>query len=1017
MIKFNKRQWISISIATIIGCGLIVGNYYATINAGAITNLLCGEAADFDNDDAKRALEKGDAITRNVGDESIVLLKNNNNLLPLQTSENQKKKVNLFGWSSTNGGFILIGAGSGGARLNAVEPTRLVDSLKNANFEVNEELISKYEQFASGYPRTSTINEKEFTTLVQPKKEWYTSEIMNQAKEFSDTAIVTISRYSSENIEMPLCQYKSTGETDTTRTYLQISKEEEDMLNLVCDNFKNVIVLINSGNTMELGFLNNDKISAALDVGYLGQSGANGIGRILAGIINPSGHVADTYAYDHKTAPSFANVFKNSNQITYTEDIYIGYKWYETADVEGYWNEINNNYGKGYDGVVQYPFGYGLSYTTFKWEVQNFNLDNEKTISKYMSFILDVKVTNTGNVEGKDVVQLYYTAPYTKGEVEKASRNLLSFGKTKLLQPNESDVVRLKFDLYDLASYDCYDKNNNGKNTYELDAGTYHLNLMTNSHNLKNCDRNDLTFSLAGDISYKMDPKTKQIVKNRFTGDTAYANCPIDGSTTGEKINYLSRSDFKNTFPKSQTPNRDTALIKDVFKYRFEGYNNNETYKVVPTMGKDNGLRIWTREDGTYANIDDLNGTSGVTLKLNKDLVKDLGTNYNSPTWKEFLDQITKDELFNLVEASGYGNDAIVSIGKANNKDSDGPSGIHYSYGSFVDPGSWTSFAGPINFGRAFNKELSYDFGKALGYEALATGISGVYAPGVNLHRTPYNGRNFEYFSEDGVLSGYLAAETIKGARTENCYLYLKHFAASEEGINPGQLNKWLTEQNLREVYLKPFEIAVKKGGANAMMTCFNRIGTIWAGGNRALLTNILRTEWGFKGVVITDWSQGNIFMDPTQGLLAGNDMWLNPNDSVENPIDRNNPIMINLARNAVHNMVYTLCNTYANAETDAVVRKVDKVFAWWIPVLASVDVLIVAGLGFMVFFAFKPKKKISLVSSENQVEINGLTVEKEKVEDNKKEKSKKLDKYELINQRIDKLEDKLIELINLIKK
>ena len=201
------------------------------------------------------------------------------------------------------------------------------------------------------------------------------------------------------------------------------------------------------------------------------------------------------------------------------------------------------------------------------------------------------------------------------------------------------------------------------------------------------------------------------------------------------------------------------------------------------------------------------------------------------------------------------------------------------------------------------------------------------------------------------------------------------------------------------------------------MMTCFNRIGTIWAGGNRALLTNILRTEWGFKGVVITDWSQGNIFMDPTQGLLAGNDMWLNPNDSVENPIDRNNPIMINLARNAVHNMVYTLCNTYANAETDAVVRKVDKVFAWWIPVLASVDVLIVAGLGLMVFFAFKPKKKISLVSSENQVEINDLTTEKEILKDNKKEKPKKLDKYELTNQRIDKLEDKLNELIDLMKK
>ena len=1022
MKKFTIKQWITLGTVSIVSIGLIVGNYYAAKNAGAITNLLCGEASSFEGEDVKRALEDGDKLTKSVGDESVILLKNKNNILPLTTEETNKTKVNLFGWASIDAGWTLVGAGSGGGRNNAVTPTRLIRSMEEANFEINKTLIDKYQKFASGYPRTSTINEKEFTTLVQPKKEWYTEEILNQAKDFSDTAIITISRFSSENIEMPKCQYKSTGETDTTRTYLQLSREEEDMIDIVCNNFDKVIVLINAGNVMELGFIDDERIDAALDVGYTGQSGAAAIGRILNGTINPSGHTADTYSYDHTTAPSYVNVFKKDNQITYAEDIYIGYKWYETADVEGYWDNVNNKYGKGYDGVVQYPFGYGLSYTDFAWEVKHVSLDDSSLISKYMSISMDVEVTNVGNADGKDVVELYYSAPYIKGEIEKPARSLIAFEKTKLLKPGDKETVTLKFDLYDMASYDCYDKNQNGKATYELDSGTYHLYLMTDSHHLKDCERNDISFNIAGDIAYKMDPTTKQIVKNRFTGDTAYGNCPIDGNTAGEKITYLSREDFEVTYPKTQTPSRTADIVKSSADYLFTGYNSNEDYLTMPTMGKDNGLRLWRRTDGSDAKLDDLNGTSGVELVLDKELVNELGNNYNSEKWNDFLDQITKDELFNLVECSGYGNDAIVSIGKANNKDSDGPSGVHYSYGSFVDPGTWTTFPPSINFGRTFNKDLSYDFGKTIGYEAIHTGISGIYAPGVNLHRTPFNGRNFEYYSEDGVLSGYLAAQTIKGARTENCYMYLKHFAASEEGVNPRYLTKWMTEQNLREVYLRPFEIAVKKGKANGIMTCFNRIGTIWAGGNRALCTNILRVEWGFKGTVITDWSNGDSYMNPTQGLLAGNDIWLNPNNSANVPIDRSNPVMVNLARNSAHNMLYTICNTYANAESDVNIKKVNKIFAWWIPTLAGFDALLVAGMVLAVYLVFRKKKKLAVVTNNNET-IKETKPTKKKEQSNlflfnKKEKKKvEDDKVKSLEERIDLLEKKIDSLLSKLDK
>lgn len=953
--KIRFGQIITIIISAIAIAVLIVADSICSFYAQSITNLLCGTGLKFEGEEVDTALALGDELVRDIGDESIVMLKNENNTLPLKTDE---RAVNLFGWASTDNGFLLTGGGSGAASIQWQKKVTLRAGLEQNGFKVNSELLDKYSAFCNA--RDDKQADVDPVTLIEPNKDFYTDEVIAQAKEFSDIAIVTIARWGSENMEIPYDQHKYKYSDDETRTYLQLSTEEEDMLEIVKANFSKVIVLIDTCNAMELGFLDDEGIDAALFVGMLGQSGTDSIGHILTGEESPSGRMVDTYAYDFSTNPSFADKRRNGNHIHYTEGIYIGYKWYETAWHDGYYEKQ----GLDYEDVVQYPFGYGLSYSNFEWNVDSISSENAEITNKYTQIEVKLTVTNNGPEEAREVVQLYASAPYTPGGIEKPYISLVAFDKTEKLEVGQSQQLTLTFDLYDIASYDCYNKNGNSVTAYELDAGEYKLMLMNDSHNLNPCDKAETKFTLPNTITYKLDPDTKQIVKNRFTGETAYAGVPIDGSTAGEPVKYLSRADFDGTFPKTATPNRSDSLIKSAQTYVYDGYDNVEK----PTVGADNGLRIWTREDGSDATLEDLNGTSNVSLKLNTELVKKLGANYNDPQWNDLLDQITADELFNLVECSGYGNDAMVSIGKANNRDYDGPSGLQWNVGHVGDTGAWTGYPSQMNVGCTFSKKLAFEMGRAVGNEATVTGISGWYAPGVNLHRSPYNGRYFEYYSEDGVLSGYLAAYVIRGAKSVNVYCYLKHFALSEMGKNPRDLNVWLTEQTLRETYLRPFEIAVKEGEANGMMTAFNRVGATWAGGSKPLLTDILRTEWGFRGVVVTDWSTGDGYMNPTQGVRAGNDTWLNPNNVNGAPLSRNSDTDLYLARQAAKNMLYTIFDTYcyyddydpADGEFTASVgiRSVDKVFPWWIPVLVGMNVIVAGVVIWRVLAAFLPKRK-----------------------------------------------------------
>ena len=952
-----------------------IGNFFAYNYSTVITNFLCGTGEDFS--DAKLTLKESDALCQTIGDESMVLLKNQDNVLPLYDYE----YVNVFGWGATDEGFLLKGVGSGSSTISTKKQVTLLDAFDESDeyIEYNQDIIDFYMDFGENNKNNlrfnSSLSSSNVFKLAEPSVEDL-KPLIEDAQLFSDVAIFVISRCGGENLN-------GSSNGDLPAGYLDITEAEQATLDLIKESFETVIVLLNTTNTMHTGFLEDEKIDAAIYVGITGQSAATAIPRILTGEISPSGKLADTMTYYDKYDPTYANIKAGSNQ--YVEDIYYGYKWYETADTEGYWNGVDNSYGKGYDGVVQFPFGYGLSYTDFTWDISSlYVLDAEGNklpfdysdaisldgISPSTTFYLDVKVTNVGEYFGKDVVELYYTPPYVKGEVEKASINLLDFAKTsEELDPGDAMTVTMSFTPYDLASYDCYDKNKNGSATYELDAGEYTVQLMTDSHNLKN-DASKITFTLTNDVIIDTDPITGSKVENRLTGESAYLGLEIDALAIGG-ASYMTRADFVGTFPKQAAPRPSGSIINEAN----QAYND-APFEALPPVntGKSNNLYLATLEGGEKASLSQLEGSGGAKLVWNYELMSDL-IDYDSPTWDQLLDQLSAQEMKNLIELGGFRRIAIESVGKPLQKDYDGPAGFNTNSltgswgGESVDTETWTAYPSEALMGCSWNKDLMFMLGRSMGAEADATAIEGWYAPGVNLHRNAYLGRNFEYYSEDGVLSGKLAAKVIYGAKTNGLVCYLKHFVCSDTGNNPRGTDTWLTEQNLRENVLKPFEIAVKEGGSNGIMSAFNDLGSVWCGANYALLTEILRGEWGFRGTVLTDWtdSSNRGSMSVRQGIRAGNDLWLNPTYSINgnDKIDTNNQTDLKAARIACKNILYSVVDTELTAkeyrelniedvyQTSGTIEFKEEVFAWWIPALIGFD--IICGVALVVLF-FKKK-------------------------------------------------------------
>lgn len=950
----KKGKRIILNVLMVIVCILtVVINAIAPWGREALDGYYGTYAVKTDKEKMEQYLEMGEKGAYDVQAEGTVLVENNG-LLPLD--EAAVKKINVFGWASTN----WLASGSGSAQTLAIQ-TDFLKALENAGIEYNTELSEMYEGFMSTNPYKDALHNYAEKTcrLYEPSitdENYYTKDLLAKAKDFSDTAIVVLGRYSGESIDCPRVQYKITETekgkyeesdvvVDDSRTFLDISTEEEALLTYVAENYENVIVLVNNTNQMNLNFLATiEGIDACLVTGTTGINAAAAIPAIICGEINPSGRLTDTYAYDFATSSTYANsgvegegmytnadglypadgvttnpnvgdnpLYEGVSYVDYVEGIYVGYKWYETADAEGFWDEVDKQYGKGYEGVVQFPFGYGLSYTTFTQEivdtypVTNPTQEEMMTSSDTGRFFLTkdgevritVKVTNTGDVAGKEVVQLYYTAPYTKGGIEKSHVELCGFAKTKLLEPGESENVTITFEVEDMASYDCYDANKNGFAGYELEAGDYVIKVMKNAHELAG-ENTAVTFYNPMNIQYPTSSATGAEVSNKFTGEAALDGVSVDGSDSGANITYLTRADFKGTFPTTIAANREmTDNLKDLNLYTEEDANAfiDESDDDIVT-GADNGLLLY-----------DENGFTELGLEL--------GGDYNSEKWDDVLDQMTLEEMKTLVLHGYTKTMEAASVGKIQTKDYDGPAQM----GGFANciQGETTGFPNATVIAQTWNTELAYEFGLIEGAQAGELGIEGWYAPAANMHRTPFGGRNYEYYSEDEFVSGMMAAKTVEGSLDAGTFCYMKHLICYEQDSNRDSLYTWMTEQALREIYLEPFQTAIEEGGLSGIMTSYNRIGAVWAGGSYALMTGMVRDEFGFQGTIITDYSDHQNFMIMDQALRAGGDLWMDGFVMGDFTYETESNSFKQELRRACKNILYMWANAgYENAQYNA---------------------------------------------------------------------------------------------------
>lgn len=835
-------------------------------------------------------------LCEDIADEGIVLL-DNDGTLPLA----KNSKLNVFGWASTNPCY----GGTGSGALSDAYPTvTLLEGLTNAGFELNTELSDFYTSYRADRPVVGMFSQD--WTLPEPEAAQYTDEMMNNAKAFSDTAMVVITRVGGEGADLPTDVSQVTydaghsyNDFEPGNHYLQLSKTEKDMIDLVCKNFDKVVVVYNGANAMELGWVKDySQIKSVIWCAGTGQSGFNALGSILCGDVNPSGRTIDTFVYDLTQTPT-ANNFGNFNYtnmdefkansfgadtipafVNYVEGIYVGYKFYETAAAEGLID---------YDKTVVYPFGRGLSYTTFT-QTLNSVTEADGTIT------VDVTVTNTGSASGKEVVEVYYNPPYTNGGIEKASANLIGFAKTSELAPGASENVTVTFKAEDMASYDTY-----GKGCYVLEKGDYVISINADSHTVLDSK----VYNVASDIVYDASNKREsdvEVADNKF--DFAEGN-----------VTYLSRADGFANYAEATAAPADFELPAQA-KATF--YNNSN----------------WNPED--FNNADDVAPTTGAKngLKL-KDMV---GVDYNDAQWDAFLDQLTVSDMDSLIALGGYQSAAVSSIGKVQAIDCDGPASIN---NNFTKQGS-IGFPSAVMIAATWNTDLAHDFGTSIGKMADDMNVSGWYAPAMNIHRSAFAGRNFEYYSEDGVLSGAMAANAIMGSQEQGVYAFMKHFALNDQETNrTSMLCTWSTEQAIREIYLKPFEKCIKDADCHAVMSAFNYIGTTYAGSCPELLIDVLRGEWGFVGMVLTDYYGVYGYQDADRLIRNGGDFCLVNYDTETNHLtDTTSATALVSARQACKNILYTVANSRAYYE-----ENLNPGMPGWEKLMIGVDVVLFAGL------------------------------------------------------------------------
>ena len=854
---------IAMVLAVVVCVNMICFGPMATLIGLATGN---GTLSDETNEEAAEVAEE-------IMEDGIVLLKNES-LLPL----NETKKLNIFGWESINPAYG--GAGSGGIN-DLYDIVSLNQGLENAGFSINQELVDFYNNYGADNPEMSI--QKQSWTLPEPPVDTYSDELIKSAKEYSDVAVVVLSRKAGEgHNDIPMDVRKAAYDNNSDEYddfpegehYLQLSQTERDMVDMVCSNFDNVIVVYNGANQFELGFADEyPQIKSVVWCPGTGNVGFNALGKVFSGEVNPSGKTPDTFIYDMTTAPWWNNAEKTeytnladmavegmnagTAQVyapaftNYVEGIYVGYKYYETAAQEG---------AIDYDKTVQYPFGYGLSYTEFEQKMGELE-EKDGQIS------VDVEVTNTGDVAGKDVVEVYYKPPYTNGGIEKSSANLIEFAKTDLLQPGESQTVTVTFSIEDMASYD-----ENNAEAYVLEKGDYVISINSDSHTVLD----QKTYTADKDVVYKGENK-------RASDDTAATNVFEDAK--GD-VTYLSRADhFANYEEATAAPASAELGEPYVSEYHLNSNFDKTTYlndeDVMPTTGADNGLTLADMRDADY----------------------------DDPRWEKLLDQLTVDEMANMIAMAGYQTAAMDSVGKVATLDFDGPAAIN---NNFTGVGS-IGFPIEVVVASTWNKGLAQAWGERMGKISQEMGAEGWYAPGMNTHRTAFGARNYEYFSEDGVLAGNMGAKAVEGARKYGVYSYIKHFALYEG--NAKMVSVWSNEQAIREIYLKPFEISVKQGGANALMVSWSFLGDKWTGECSNLMNTVLRDEWGFRGMALTDFfrNNGHGFMNADAALANGVDVMLSTFNGEENNVaNLEHPTSVLQMRNACKNVMYTVVSSWA---------------------------------------------------------------------------------------------------------
>jgi Beta-glucosidase-related glycosidases len=757
----------------------------------------------------------------------------------------------------------------------------------------------------------------------------YSDKLVSDAKDFSDEAVVVLTRVGGEGADLPTdmkakgITYKNNSKDyddfQKGESFLQLSKTERDMIDLVTSNFKKVTLVYNGANTFQFDFLNDyPQIQSVVWCPPAGQTGFSALGEVLAGETNPSGKTSDTFLKDLTKSVSYNNFgkFEYTNMadkaakykgftgddvtaipgfVNYSEGIYVGYKFYETASDEGLIN---------YDDTVAFPFGYGLSYTSFDQKLDSVKYKGGKVT-------VTATVTNTGDKAGKDVVEVYYNPPYTDGGIEKASKNLAGFEKTKELQPGESQKVTVKFDDDDMASYDY-----KGAKAYVLEKGDYDISIQSDSHHV--IDHKAIT--VKDTVTYDSD-------SNTHNGDKTVATNQFD-DVAGD-VTYLSRADHFANY-KEATAAPTNFKMSDKAKETFYNNSNYDPKKFdkdsdkMPTTGAKNGLKL-------------------------SDMY---GKDYDDADWDKLLDQLTFDDMDNLIANGGYGTQALKSVGKIQLTDADGPASLN---NNFTGVGS-IGFPASTAFACTWNKDLAKQFGEMIGDMAHDMHVAGWYAPAMNIHRNAFSGRTFEYFSEDSLLSGVMASSEISGAKSKGVYSFMKHFALNDQETKRTEmLCTWTNEQAMREIYLKPFEMSVKEGGVQAVMSSFNYIGNTYAGADSALLQTVLRGEWGFKGFVLTDYFGGYGYQNADQEVRAGNDSML-ATTKITNHITDKSATSVKAMRQAAHNILYTAANSwqYANGEPKVAtpIWKTAMYVAW------GVVAVLVIGLEFLTIKRYLSRKK-----------------------------------------------------------